>query len=308
MTTIQHEEKTVDAADGTTLYTQSWLPSSGSNKTKAHLVICHGYLEHCGRYKEVAEYLAGQCIAVTVFDFRGHGKSAGTQGYVANFTQYHDDLFAVVASVQQQQSDDKNVVPLFLLGHSNGGLVVLDYMLADNAAAAGPAASSSAAPNNFFSKSVKGVIITSPFLAPANELSYFKVMISRVLGYWLPTLALPANEVTAEILMHDEQKRFEHQNDPLNQSKFTLGWAVQGMRAQKRVQHELKECPVPLLFVYAEDDKVACPTVNKTFANTIGQADKTVVERIGEYHEILNETKRVETYDLIKDWILARSS
>jgi alpha-beta hydrolase superfamily lysophospholipase len=242
-----------------------------------------------------------------VFDFRGHGKSAGTQGYVANFTQYHDDLFAVVASVQQQQQqqsdDNKTAVPLFLLGHSNGGLVVLDYMLAD--AATGPADDS--APNNFFSKSVKGVIITSPFLAPANELSYFKVMISRVLGYWLPTLALPANEVTAEILMHDEQKRFEHLNDPLNQSKFTLGWAVQGMRAQKRVRHELKECPVPLLFMYAEDDKVACPTVNKTFANTIGQADKTVVERIGEYHEILNETKRVETYALIKDWILARS-
>lgn len=286
MTTIEHSEKTIDSADGTTLYTQSWHPSSNP---KAYLVMCHGYLEHCGRYREVGEYMVSFGIATTVFDFRGHGKSAGTRAFVADFSNYHDDIKAVVEAVVKPNDDV--AIPLFLLGHSNGALAVFDFMLVDP---------------SFFKTPVKGLIISSPFLAPANELSYFKVLISKLLGYLFPTLALPANEVTAEILMHDEGKRQEHKNDALVQSKFTLGWAVQGMRAQKRVKEDLKECVIPLLFLYAEDDKVACPSTNQRFANEISQPDKTVVERKGEYHEILNETKRTETYALIKEWVLQR--
>jgi alpha-beta hydrolase superfamily lysophospholipase len=68
----------------------------------------------------------------------------------------------------------------------------------------------------------------------------------------------------------------------------------------------LKKCPVPLLFMYAGDDQVANPHVNESFAAAISSSDKTVVRREGEYHEILNETMRTETFALIKDWILQR--
>jgi alpha-beta hydrolase superfamily lysophospholipase len=304
---VQHEEQTVDSADGTTLYVQSWRPSlssdsssrstNGNSKPKAHLIFCHGYLEHSGRYREVGEYMAQFQIMSTVFDFRGHGQSAGPLGYVQKFRDFHDDIKAVVVQTTTAVAVDGGV-PIFVLGHSNGGLAVLDWLLAEEK------------DNNdasFFTKyNIKGVTITSPFLAPANEISYGKVIVSQILGYILPRLALPANEVTSEILMHDESKRAEHRVDPAVQNKFTLGWAVQGMAAQKRVLQNLKQCPVPLLFMYAGDDQVANPHVNESFAAAISAADKTVVRREGEYHEILNETMRIETFALIKDWILQR--
>jgi alpha-beta hydrolase superfamily lysophospholipase len=310
---VQHEEQTVDSADGTTLYVQSWRPSlspaatssssrSTTNgngnqpKAKAHLIFCHGYLEHSGRYREVCEYMAQFHILSTVFDFRGHGQSAGPLGYVTKFSDFHDDIKAVVVKTAADNGGGVRV-PIFVLGHSNGGLAVLDWLLAEN----------NDNESSFYTKhNIKGVTITSPFLAPANEISYGKVVVSKILGYILPRLALPANEVTSEILTHDEMKRAEHRVDPAVQSKFTLGWAVQGMAAQKRVLNDLKKCPVPLLFMYAGDDQVANPHVNESFAAAISSSDKTVVRREGEYHEILNETMRTETFALIKDWSLQR--
>ena len=65
-----------------------------------------------------------------------------------------------------------------------------------------------------------------------------------------------------------------------------------------------KTIAVPVYFVYAENDLVANAPINKEFAQQIQQEDKTIVERKGAHHEVLNETDRVELYDMIAKWIL----
>jgi alpha-beta hydrolase superfamily lysophospholipase len=59
--------------------------------------------------------------------------------------------------------------------------------------------------------------------------------------------------------------------------------------------------------VYAEEDQVADPKLNKSFAEQIAANDKTVVERKGNYHEVLNETDRKELFTDIKRWIETRA-
>jgi alpha-beta hydrolase superfamily lysophospholipase len=299
---FSHIEETVRSADGTNLFVQHWLPAAAAPDTTtescstgtapapvARVVIVHGYLEHCGRYGELAQCWASPpySFVTTAFDYRGHGKSDGQRGYVWSFRQYHEDLEAVLSS----SLISHKYLPTFVLAHSNGALITLDYLLA----------------NPLKMTHLKGLIVSSPWLAPADELPQIKIWASKVLGNVIPRLSLPATEVSAEQLTSDPQKIQEHKDDPLVLYRFTVGWALESMKAQARVRERLKEVPVPLYFVYAGSDTVANAAVNKEFADRIlPHPDKTVVEKPDALHEVLQETDRAELFEAMGKWILER--
>jgi alpha-beta hydrolase superfamily lysophospholipase len=290
----EHTEKTITTSDGTSIYMQSWKSATAASSTTAHLIVVHGYLEHSGRYREFATSLSDS-IACTVYDCRGHGKSAGRPGYVRSYADYRDDLQCVLDDVIREMTAS---VPIFILGHSNGALIVLDYF---QTIAQQPPPDTAAAGDHH--RDIQGVIVTSPWLAPAEDLPYAKVLASKVLGRCWSTFSMPASEASAATLMHDEEKRREHENDKSNLTHFTVGWALQSMITQKKVRENLKELPLPLLFAYAGKDMVASTSVNKNFAEELKADDKIVIEREEEYHEILNETNRKELFGIIEDWI-----
>ena len=281
MSSYEHSEKRLDTADEIQIYVQSWTPSKNP---KAQVLMVHGYLEHGGRYEEFGQYLAENGIEAIVYDCRGHGKSSGTKAHVSSYTQYHEDLRTVLNDLDRS-------LPIFILAHSNGGLIAIDHYLVEK---------------DKLDKEIKGYIFSSPFLGPADELPYIKVLASKVLGTIFPRLTMPASEVTSEILTHDVDKRALHDEDALVLDSFTVGWAKQSMATQARVVKKCKDFGVPVFFVYAEEDQVADPKLNKSFAEQIVTSDKTVVERKGNYHEVLNETDRKELYTDIKRWIETR--
>jgi alpha-beta hydrolase superfamily lysophospholipase len=45
--------------------------------------VTHGYAEHCGRYREVANALVAAGIATFTYDMRGHGQASGKRGHIA---------------------------------------------------------------------------------------------------------------------------------------------------------------------------------------------------------------------------------
>ena len=55
------------------LHCMEWIPSG---EVKAIVQIAHGMMEHVGRYREFAEFLAGHGIYVLGNDHLGHGKTA----------------------------------------------------------------------------------------------------------------------------------------------------------------------------------------------------------------------------------------
>jgi alpha-beta hydrolase superfamily lysophospholipase len=280
-------ESTVETTDKTTLHVKKWTPEGSLGGPKAQVVLIHGYLEHCGRYDEFGQYLKTKGIAMIAFDCRGHGKSSGRRGYVWNFAQYHLDLDAVLGQVDAK-------IPLFVLGHSAGGLVLLDYLLTNKTK------------NN--PTSFKGVVISSPFLTPANRIPTYKIVASRILAWFVPFLPIPADEeVTAEVLTHDKQKIKEHHEDTLLLQNATVGWGYGVLSTQAKVLSKGKDIPLPVLFAYAGADMVADPATNKKFAAEIVSPDLTVEERKEKYHEILNEDDRTEVFALMSSWILERA-
>ena len=46
------------------------------------LAVVHGYFEHSGRYRALAEAMAGLGVATYAVDLRGHGLSDGARGHV----------------------------------------------------------------------------------------------------------------------------------------------------------------------------------------------------------------------------------
>ena len=59
---------------------------TNDDSPKAVLQITHGMTEHIFRYKEFAEALTAQGIAVAGFDLRGHGRNLSNSG-CATFTE-----------------------------------------------------------------------------------------------------------------------------------------------------------------------------------------------------------------------------
>src|SRR5262245_45276994 len=108
----------IASADGTMLRGWYWARP----EPRGVLVIAHGYGEHGGCYRHVAEALGPALeYEVVSVDQRGHGRSAGRRGVVRSYGDLVADVRAAVDwSVRQRPG-----LPCFLLGHSNGGLLAM---------------------------------------------------------------------------------------------------------------------------------------------------------------------------------------
>ena len=87
--TMPHHEERFSAPDGLSLYGQCWLPDAPA---LAAVVVVHGFVEHSGRYAQLAEGLNRHGYSVHAFDLRGHGRSDGPRCFIRTFEQYLADL------------------------------------------------------------------------------------------------------------------------------------------------------------------------------------------------------------------------
>ena len=272
-------EQFIPSKDGTQLYVKQFH----AVQPKAQVLILHGYLEHCLRYTEFAEYLNGQGISVTTYDFRGHGKSGGDRPVIRKWEEYEHDLEAVRATLNPQ-------LPTFVLGHSNGGLCTLHYFLTH-------------AEHKF--KNLHGIILSNPYVAASDTIPWIILGVVHALGRWVPKLKVPSNLKAAD-LTSDPLKQKEHDEDQHCQPDASIGWASQGLQAQACVRKLVETTPLSMsvLYVYSTHDKVANAKVVQAVGEKLQSNDKTVIRRDGEQHEVLNESKRVETYEIISGWVL----
>ena len=277
-------EQYVNSKDGTSIFIKSY----NVENPKAQLLVVHGFLEHCLRYDEFAQAMCYSGISVTLFDYRGHGKSSGDRAYCDNWNSYSEDLEAAMSTLLPNKD-----VPTFVLGHSNGGCIVMNYLL-DNP--------------QICKDKFQGVLLSSPFFAPADQLGWVKKAVAKTVGYYFPSLRLPA-DLKVEKLTSDKEKQKEHDEDSVNLADFSAGWAFQGMATQEKIQKAILEdsveVEVPIFFAYSTADQVADGTKNGEIADALKASDKTVLPMEGE-HEILNEVKREDLYEKVSQWILSK--
>ena len=110
---MEHRENYFKGFNDFNIYYQYWLPDGD---VKALLLVAHGFAEHSGRYKNLADYFVPKGYPVYALDHRGHGRSDGERVQVDQFTDYLLDLKTFFDLIRKDNPDDK----IFIVGHSMG--------------------------------------------------------------------------------------------------------------------------------------------------------------------------------------------
>ena len=122
------QEFTYLSSDGkTTLGASLWLPQQ--EPYRGIVQICHGMVEHMGRYEWLAGQLTDKGYIVCGDDHLGHGRSADNQtlGYFGERDGWRhlvEDEHLLRLLMQKQYPS----MPYYLLGHSMGSFITREYI------------------------------------------------------------------------------------------------------------------------------------------------------------------------------------
>lgn len=271
------QESTLKTNDGKTLLTRHW-PSGGP--ARARLLLVHGFGEHSGRYPTLVEHLVRAQIDVHAFDHRGHGRSTGRRGHISDFSQYRDDVAAMLDSIANRSP----ALPIFLMGHSMGALIALDYLMHT--------------PN----PALKGAILSGTPLEPTGAAGPVLIALSRVMSRYLPAMRVKLG-VQPEALSRDSAVVEAYRNDPLVHGLASARWGTEMMDAMRRVNASPQRLNVPTLFVHGGADTVSPPSAVHKFYQRLALKDKMLRVFDGCLHEPHNDPARTEEFPQIAAWI-----
>ncbi len=249
-----------------------WFPTTSA---KANALILHGYAEHCGRYREVANVLNASGLSALSFDFRGHGRSTGQRGFIRSFSDYHEDVLLAIAELNKRCDP---ALPLVIVAHSNGALVAL-HMLCSPAPAITPTF----------------LVVSSPFLGLGVEVPAAKKALATIAGKLVPTLALP-NELTPDMLTSDKEKQNERAADTLCHDVANARWYTEAKSAQEMVKNRAPDMRVPSSWLVAGNDQIANPETARAVRSKL-TAQSTLTSYDSMQHEIFNESDRAKVFE-----------
>lgn len=253
--------------------------------SRGRVVIVHGYAEHKGRYRQLVEALVAAGYACHLLDLRGHGESGGKRGHVSRFEDYRTDIGRFLEEVQTL---DAGLSPLLLLGHSLGGLIALDFVLHH--------------PEAFDS-----LAVSSPFLAPALAIPFFKRTLLPLAANIVPKLAVPSG-LDPNGLSHDAEVVGAYEADPKVFPTVTLGWWCEVREAQEEVFERAPGLVSPILVLLGGADPIADPNRARAFFERLGSASKRLVVYPGFFHEVLNELGRAQVVSDLLAWLGERTA
>lgn len=274
----------IRSKDGTLLRTAVFA----SDEPGKLCVLATGRGEFIEKYVEVIGELNARGFTVVAFDWRGQGGSARLvanpmKGYVRDFADYEDDLFAVLDQVARPLSP----IPPLLLAHSMGGLVSL-RALHDR-------------PRAF-----RAAVVSSPMLGLATH-GYPQWMVETVPNVygavgaagdfaWGMAKQDPLHEDFAHQTLTSDRKRYARYRaiiaaDPsLREGGPTWSWIAAAYRSMATVNAPgyAEAIATPLLVLGAGHDRIALTEVTRQFAARLPHA--RYVDVAGAEHEIMMET------------------
>jgi lysophospholipase len=251
--------------------------------TRLAVVLVHGFGEHVGRYRHLAQWLSARQVGVVATDLRGHGHSAGRRSFIESYDDYLHD---VSASVQFASKLFVNL-PIVIVGHSMGGLI---------------AALFSQTPSH----GVAGLALSSPAFGFAVQVPLVKRAAGHLMSRIWPTLALPAG-VPSGKLSHDQAVVAAYDADPLVNKVATARWYTASLKAQQDALLGAHRIRIPTLLLCAGNDEVASTSAAQLVFERLGSVQKRIEILEGFYHEIFNELERDKAYTLLGDWLDALS-
>jgi alpha-beta hydrolase superfamily lysophospholipase len=263
------------------LFYQSWTRPP-HNRGTATIVLTHGLAEHSDAYHLTALSLVAKGYDVFAWDLRGHGRSEGPRGYVADFIDYSRDLTHLVDLLHTRKQVR---FPLVLLGHSMGGLVTLTYLLD---------ALGSAEIHSY--RRPAAVVLSSPLLGIELPVPAFKEAAARLIARLTPRLTLH-NEIQFSDLTRRPELPRAYAADPLRHDRISAPLYFGMKAAIQDVHHGASRLRLPMLIQAAGQDRVVSTPATKRFFDGVGAEPKKLIVYEDSYHEIYNDLDRERCLD-----------
>jgi alpha-beta hydrolase superfamily lysophospholipase len=274
---------TLTTPDGVALHVQAWPTTGPGHGT---VLIVHGLGEHIGRYARVAAHLDARGWNVMGYDHRGHGRSGGAKGRIAERDDLLRDLALVIDRVQARQPGT-----LVLLGHSLGGLIAARFVAEGCAATPAP-----------WWRPVDGLVLSSPALDPGMN-AVQKLMLA-IAGPLAPDLAVN-NGLKPAWISRDAAVVQAYEDDPLVHDRVTPRLARFIVDAGATVLGAASRWALPTLLLYAGSDRCVAPRGSAAFAARTPRGVVEVHAFPALYHEIFNEPEHHEVYAVLDGWLTA---
>ena len=269
-----HQEGLFVGAGGFNLYYQSWHPKS---TTKAIVIIVHGLGVHSDIFGNIVEFLVAHNYGVYGFDLRGHGRSPGQRGYINSWSEFREDLQALLEVVKQKDSQ----LPLFLLGQSLGGTIALDYTLR-------------------FRDQLQGLILFSPALQVG--ISPLKIIIGRIVSKLLPDFSLDTG-IGLVTSSRDPKVVETLAADPLRHTRGTARLSTEFFQTVTWIEKHTEMLQIPLLILHGGADQISLPESSRRLFDQITFADKVRRFYPESYHVLHLDLNYQEVLADLGDWL-----
>ena len=275
------------------------------DRPKAVVKFIHGMEEYQNRYVPFAEFLQKNGYAVVTADMRGHGKSAPKLSHIAD-KNGHKLLIEDEQVMIEYIKDRYPGVPLILFGHSMGTIIARKLLQTNSKDFVKVALSGYPNPQG-----VAGVgVALSSFIALfKGRQGYSKLVNDMVLGGF--SKAIPNAKSPLDWLSYNKENVANYEKDPLCGEEFTLGsfnalfHLVADINKPGLYKDVNANCPIYL--ISGIDDP--CTGGEKGRADSLDRLQKAGFKNIEVKtldhmrHEILNEDRKLEVYQLILDFI-----
>jgi alpha-beta hydrolase superfamily lysophospholipase len=247
-------------------------------KVQGVVVLVHGFGEHSGRYmNSVIPMLLSANLAVVSYDNVGHGKSSGKRGHCPNYEALLDVVERVITKAQDLHPN----MSLFLYGHSMGGNLVLNHALRRKL-------------------KLSGVVATSPYLRLAFQPPKWKMMLGKLMLGIFPSITLPLGLDPNGISRISEEVQ-KYKNDPLVHDKVSPMFSFPVMDAGEWAIQNANQLNVDTLLLHGTADVIIDFNGTKTFHENTNKTTLQLFE--GAYHELHNDSCKIEMLETISNWL-----
>jgi alpha-beta hydrolase superfamily lysophospholipase len=280
---------------------------------KAVVLLAHGMAEHILRYEEVAHFLVAEGFIVYGHDHRGHGASVMAPddlGFFADengFEKVVEDMHAVTSLVKEQHPG----LPIFLLGHSMGSFIVRRYIQLYGEQVAGAILSGTGGNPGLMGKA--GLALAKWEMQRKGRRTPSPLMDKMIFGKFNASFA-PAR-TAFDFLSRDVQMIDRYIADSRCGFICSSGFYADLIGGTLLIarSEEIAKIPrdLPVYLIAGDQDPVGnhgkgVAEVFRSF-KARGMTDVQLTLYEGARHEVLNEINRLEVYEDILRWLMART-
>jgi alpha-beta hydrolase superfamily lysophospholipase len=270
----------LDIGAGVRLAAAGWVPDAPT----AVALLCHGHVEHLGRYPHVVAALTRAGYAVYGVDHRGHGRSAGTRALITDFDRIAADVHALGTLAAGRHPG----LPVVLIGHSMGGLIALRYAL-------------------LYQDELAALVTSGPAVVIDDAASSLEVLTGKAIGAIAPAAPIRRGGGDGCGLSTErwicEQFGIDHRTW---HGPTRAGTAAAMLRSAEDTRARVGEIRLPLLAMHGADDRTTFPRGTELLYDGASSADKTIILWQGMRHEIFNSPGRDEVIATMLRWLDSR--